>query len=37
MATIVAGFAYLAANRDELLPRKPLSAAGQGGRGRGGQ
>ena len=37
MATIAAGFAYLAANRDELLPRKPLSAAAQGGRGRGGQ
>jgi carboxypeptidase Q len=37
MATIAAGFAYLAANRDELLPRKPPSAAGQGGRGRGGQ
>jgi carboxypeptidase Q len=37
MATIVAGFAYLAANRDELLPRKPPSAVGQGGRGRGGQ
>jgi Zn-dependent M28 family amino/carboxypeptidase len=36
MATIVAGFAYLAANRDEMLPRKPLPAAGQGGRGRGG-
>jgi len=31
MATIVAGFAYLAANRDELLPRKPLPTAGQGG------
>jgi carboxypeptidase Q len=34
MATIVAGFAYLAANRDQLLPRKPISiqsgrAAGQ--------
>ena len=25
MATIVAGFAYLAANRDEKLPRKPLT------------
>jgi len=38
MATVVAGFAYLAANRDELMPRKPLAAAGQGGgRGRGGQ
>jgi hypothetical protein len=38
MATIVAGFAYLAANRDELLPHKPLAAPGQGGgRGRGGQ
>ena len=37
MATIVAGFAYLAANRDELLPRKPASAQGQGRRGGGGQ
>ncbi len=37
MATIAAGFAYLAANRDEKLPRKPLPASGQGGRGRGGQ
>ncbi len=35
MATIVAGFAYLAANRDELMPRKPASAQ-TGGRGRGG-
>ncbi len=34
MATIAAGFAYLAANRDEKLPRKPLPAAAQGGRGR---
>jgi hypothetical protein len=25
-ATIVASFVYLAANRDELLPRKPLPA-----------
>jgi len=35
MATIVAGFAYLAANRDEKLPRKPPSAqsGGRGGRG----
>jgi carboxypeptidase Q len=32
MATIVAGFAYLAANRDEKLPRKPQSAQ-TGGRG----
>ena len=24
-ATIAAAFAYLAANRDELLPRKPFS------------
>ena len=37
MATIAAGFAYLAANRDEKLPRKPLPVPGQGGRGRGGQ
>ncbi|MBZ5497008.1 MAG: M20/M25/M40 family metallo-hydrolase [Acidobacteriia bacterium] len=37
MATIVAGFAYLAANRDELLPRKPPSAqGGRGGRSGGG-
>jgi hypothetical protein len=34
MATIVAGFAYLAANRDEKLPRKPLPTPEQGGRGR---
>jgi carboxypeptidase Q len=27
MATIVAGWAYLAANRDEKLPRKPMAAA----------
>jgi hypothetical protein len=35
MATIVAGFAYLAANRDEKLPHKPPSAqsGGRGGRG----
>jgi Zn-dependent M28 family amino/carboxypeptidase len=32
MATIAAGFAYLAANRDEKLPRKPLPAPGQGSR-----
>jgi len=32
MATISAGFAYLAANRDEKLPRKPANAPGQGGR-----
>jgi carboxypeptidase Q len=38
MATIAAGFAYLAANRDEKLPRKPLPVPGQGGRrGDGGQ
>lgn len=38
MATIVAGFAYLAANREEKLPRKPLPVPGEGGgRGRGGQ
>jgi hypothetical protein len=36
MSTIVAGWAYLAANRDEKLPRKPMPAPGQGGR-RGGQ
>ena len=27
MATIVAGFAYLAANRDQKLPRKPVVLA----------
>jgi hypothetical protein len=31
-ATIAAAFAFLAANREELLPRKPAST---GGRGRG--
>jgi carboxypeptidase Q len=37
MATIVAGFAYLAANRDDLMPRKPPSVlAAPAGRGRGG-
>ncbi len=36
MATIVAGFAYLAANRDDRMPRKPPSALAGGGRGRGG-
>jgi carboxypeptidase Q len=35
MATIVAGFAYLAANRDEKMPRKPANTSA--GRGRGGQ
>jgi hypothetical protein len=34
-ATIAAGFAFLAANRDEKLPRKPPAAPGAG-RGRGG-
>jgi Zn-dependent M28 family amino/carboxypeptidase len=35
MSTIVAGWAYLAANRDEKLPRKPMPAPGSGGgRGR---
>ena len=32
MATIVAGFAYLAANRDEMLPRKPANVPSSGGR-----
>src|SRR3954471_2456407 len=32
-ATIAAGFAYLAANRDEKLPRKAFSAAPAGSRG----
>jgi len=37
-ATIAASFAFLAANRDELLPRKPMTgAAGAGRGGRGGQ
>jgi 1,6-anhydro-N-acetylmuramate kinase len=31
-ATIAAAFAYLAANRDEQLPRKPPPAPGSGGR-----
>jgi carboxypeptidase Q len=31
-ATIAAAFAYLAANRDEKLPRKPPPAPGSGGR-----
>ena len=35
-ATIAAAFAFLAANREEKLPRKPVPAGG-GGRGRGGQ
>jgi hypothetical protein len=35
-ATIAAAFAFLAANRDEKLPRKPPPVAGAGGRGRGG-
>lgn len=34
-ATIAASFAYLAANRDEKLPRKPLPATGGGRRGGG--
>jgi hypothetical protein len=36
MATIAAGFAYLAANRDQMIPRKPLPPPGTGG-GRQGQ
>lgn len=36
MATISAGFAYLAANRDEKLPRKPVTAGAAGAR-RGGE
>ena len=35
-ATIAAAFALLAANREDLLPRKPLPTPGGGGRGRGG-
>jgi carboxypeptidase Q len=34
-AVIVAAFAYHAANRDEKLPRKPLPAPGERGRGAG--
>jgi hypothetical protein len=34
MATIVAGFAYLAANREEKFPRKPMTAGAAGQRGR---
>jgi Zn-dependent M28 family amino/carboxypeptidase len=34
-ATIAAAFAYLTANRDEKLPRKPFSAAPAGSRGSG--
>jgi hypothetical protein len=30
-ATIAAAFAFLAANRDQLLPRKPAAGAGRGG------
>jgi hypothetical protein len=29
-ATIAASFAYLAANRDERLPRKPMPVPGAG-------
>jgi hypothetical protein len=37
MSTIAAGFAYLAANRDQMLPRKPATVPGAGrGRGAGG-
>jgi carboxypeptidase Q len=32
-AVIAAAFAYLAANRDQLLPRKPLPSPQGGGRG----
>lgn len=32
-ATIAAIFAFLTANRDDLLPRKPAAPAGRGGRG----
>jgi hypothetical protein len=34
-ATIAAAFAYLTANRDEKLPRKPFPAAPPAGRGSG--
>ncbi len=36
-ATLAAAFAFLAANRDDLLPRKPLAAPAAGRGGRGGQ
>jgi hypothetical protein len=32
-AVIVASFVYHTANRDELLPRKPLPGGARGGRG----
>jgi hypothetical protein len=32
-ATIAAAFAFLAANRDEKLPKKPATALPGGGRG----
>jgi Zn-dependent M28 family amino/carboxypeptidase len=35
-ATIAAAFAFMAANRDDKLPRKPAAVQGAGGRGRGG-
>jgi hypothetical protein len=35
-ATIAAAFAFMAANRDDRLPRKPPAAPAAGGRGRGG-
>jgi carboxypeptidase Q len=35
MSTIVAGWAYLAANRAEMIPRKPPTPPGQGGGRRG--
>jgi carboxypeptidase Q len=35
-ATIAAIFAYLTANRDDLLPRKPATVPGAGRGGRGG-
>ncbi|TAK63969.1 MAG: M20/M25/M40 family metallo-hydrolase, partial [Dehalococcoidia bacterium] len=36
-ATLAAAFAFLAANRDDRLPRKPMPAPGAGRGGRGGQ
>jgi len=35
-ATLAAAFAFLTANREELLPRKPMAAPGAGRGGRGG-
>ena len=36
-SVIAASFAYLAANRDDKMPRKPMPVPNAGGRGRSGQ